>query len=519
MPDGISSPAKAKGSGSTLARIAASPRLAPAILAILVAWELLILPLAAGRTFFWYDELFTVHVSTLKPFSLIWKALYEGADGMTPPFHAILQVVRVLPLDPMVTLRIPSILGYLLTLCGVYWFTRKRLTGSASLVAVLLIALSPFRGYALEARCYALFVGLLAVAACFWQRIGEKPRFVPLFGVVLAMAVSCHHLAVASISIFGFAELVWSLLNRRVRWGVWIACVLAGAPFLISVPIAMHYREAFGTHFWSLPKWGTFLSTYQLYLGGEVNWALILSLLLVGGVLFALPGVLRRHRAREAEAGFSLPELALICAFAIYPAWLVLLAMAGRSGYVPRYGLPAMIGLALGVVYLLRPVWRHGHAVVLPGALLIFFLVRAGFEVSWVAEHDPRASTGYWAKLIEISRQEPNIPIVVTPSSLYLEADEYAPAELKSRLVNVVDSESSVRFTGTDTLDRSNQVLARFIPLHVVQLGSFQAGNPKFILFAGPAEFDWLTPYLKQHGVPLKPIVLNADLSLYIAGR
>src|SRR6202008_183209 len=89
----------------------------------------------ASRKLFWYDELLTFHVSSLQPFSLFWSALKAGVDGMPLGYYLLVRVARILPGDPHITLRLPSLLGYLITLLGVYWFARKRLPAFAGLAA------------------------------------------------------------------------------------------------------------------------------------------------------------------------------------------------------------------------------------------------------------------------------------------------------------------------------------------------------------------------------------------------
>ena len=143
--------------------IIASSRVSGILLLLLILWELGILALSSGRKLFWYDELITLHFSTLQPFSRFWQALVSGADGMPVGYYLIVRLVTPFSGDPHVLLRLPSILGYILTLLGVYWFARKRLPVTASMTAVLLVILSPFRGYAIEARSYSLLVGFLAI--------------------------------------------------------------------------------------------------------------------------------------------------------------------------------------------------------------------------------------------------------------------------------------------------------------------------------------------------------------------
>lgn len=180
-------------------------RSAIAMLAAIVLCDSAILFLRAGSKPLWYDELLTLHISALHPFSVLQKALYAGVDGMPAAYYATVQIARALPLDPHIAARLPSILGYVLTLLGVSWFTRKRLQPLVALTAVLLVSVSPFRTYSVEARSYSLLVGALAIAAMFWQRVGERRLFAPLFGLFLAFAVSLHYL-------------VWIRWIRRVRY-------------------------------------------------------------------------------------------------------------------------------------------------------------------------------------------------------------------------------------------------------------------------------------------------------------
>jgi hypothetical protein len=172
---------------------------------------------------------------------------------MPPSYYVMVRLSSLLQGDPLITLRLPSILGYLLTLLGVYWFVWKKLSISAGLTVVALITLSPFREYAVETRSYSLLVGFLAISAVLWQRIDEKRFMTPLFALFLTLAVSCHYLAVVTISAFGIAELAWTFLSRRIRWGVWAACLLATCPFFMSLPFLLRYRDMFGTNFWSKP--------------------------------------------------------------------------------------------------------------------------------------------------------------------------------------------------------------------------------------------------------------------------
>lgn len=492
-----------------------SPRFASALLVAVLIWEFSILLLEARSRLFWYDELLTFHVSNLHPFSLLWRALQAGVDGMPPSYYVLIQLARILPSDPHVTLRLPSILGYLLSLLGVYWFARKRLPVSAGLTTVFLITLSPFRGYAVEARSYAVLVGFLAISAVLWQRINEKRFMTPLLALFLTLAVSSHYLAVVALASFGIAELVWTLLSRRIRWGVWAACLLATCPFFMSLPSLLHYRAIFGQHFWARPDLSTAISTYEAYLGIAPIWAFVLILcfgLLVGDSLLRM---MRQCREGTHECEFGPPEIILVSSFLIYPALLVVLTKLLGSGYTPRYGWPAILGLVLGSVYLVRTIWLQSSSSYLLVALLIAFAVQGGRNFQTLYKEGSTRADKRWTTLAELSRSETSIPIVIGSPLKYLEAVEYAPPELRDRLVQVFDADIATRLVRSDTPEKTNRLLAQFIPLRVEDLALFQAAHQKFILYSG-SSFDWFTQYLVERRYHLRLLSQDGRNALYI---
>jgi len=382
---------------------------------------------------------------------------------------------------------------------------------------VLLIALSPFRAYAIEARSYALVTGLLAVAAATWQRVGEKRLFTLLYGVFLMLAVSCHHLAVVAIAPFAIAELARVLKTRQIRWRIWMANVAAAIPFLVSLPMLLHFAAGFSKNFWSKPTWSTALSTYSEYIGLQPTFLLALVLLL--GFLTA-EAVRRGWQASSASDKFQpqVQELVLLMGFLSYPALLVILTKILGSGYTPRYGWPAILGFALGVVYLFRVyTLPFVHLAV---ALLITFAVQTSHGLTTAARGAWITEDTRWTKLQRACHDEPAIPVVIGSGVTYLEAAHYAPADVQGRLSEVVDLDTAVRLTGADSVDRTDGLLARYIPLHVVDLASFEAAHGKFLLYSG-GRYEWLTNYLTQKGYRLRLLSSEAsgDFRIYLVNR
>jgi hypothetical protein len=406
---------------------------------------------------------------------------------------------------------------------GVYWFVGKRLSSYAGLTAVVLITLSPFRWYATEARCYALMVGFFAIAAVLWQRIDEKRFMTPLFAVFLTLAASCHPLAVVAISLFGFAELTWSILSRRIRWGVWAACVLATGPFLIGLPTLLRFRTLLGNHYWSRPDWSTLIVTYEHYLGFQYKITFLIVVFLAVSLGNSLWRSLRRPTGVTLDNDFSLSEIVLVTGFLLYPALMVILTKLLHSGYVARYAWLGILGLAIGAAYSVRTLWQRpasGH--ILLGALLVTFGLQAAHD--GLPSEFVSARTGSfmvderWTSLDALSRDLPGLPVVICNGVSFLEADEYAPPELRARLVQVVDFDAAFRLTGSDSLDRENRILSQFIPLRVEDSAPFLAAHEQFILHSGVI-LDWFARYLLERNYHLRLASADAWGFVYVAEK
>src|SRR5437762_418483 len=149
----------------------------------------------------------------------------------------------------------------------------------------------------------------------------------PLLTLSLALAVACHYYAVTALSVFGAAELAWSVVSRRVRWSVWTGCILASSPFFLTLPVLLHLREEFGADFWSLPRWSNMLGTYGLYTGFSFTVNLVLLALLGLVILGVIYAKLSKPSQASREDGFSAAEMALVGGFLFYPVFLVTLTI------------------------------------------------------------------------------------------------------------------------------------------------------------------------------------------------
>ena len=146
-------------------------------------------------------------------------------------------------------------------------------------------------------------------------------------------------------------------------------------------------------------------------------------------------------------------------------------------------------------MYLFRTIWLRSSSAYLLVALLTAFVLQDGHDLLMLYKAGSTRVDERWTRLAELSRSDRGIPVVIGSGIAYLEAAEYAPPELRDRLVQVVDPDLATRLVGSDTVDKTNRLLAQFIPLHVEDLAPFQATHQKFILYSGGA-YDWFTQYL-----------------------
>ena len=140
-------------------------------------------------------------------------------------------------------------------------------------------------------------------------------------------------------------------------------------------------------------------------------------------------------------------------------------------------------------------------------ALLVGFLYQSLRDL-YVLRNPAAAFDEKWAKLEALCRDEPAVPIMIGSGLRYLEARQYAPASLQSRLVHVANPELAVRFTGTDSADETNLRLSQFTPLELQQIAPFEAAHRRFILYSDGG--TCMRPWVKEQIVMVNSIFNGA---------
>jgi len=494
-------------------------RICGAFLAALLAVESVLLAAGARAKPFWYDELFTFYLASLRPFQALWEALRHGADPMTPVYLSLSWVAAGLPGDPLINFRLWSILGYLMALAGIYLLSSKRYGGLIGLLAALVVALSPFRSYGMEARPYALLAGLLAVAAASWQRTGQSRAAAAVFAVTMPLAATVHYYAVLGIGVMACAEGVYAAANRRARWRVWAVLGVSAALFAWMLPFARTARQVYGQTIWAKPDLSQFVRTYMTYLDLDINWAFAMMAV----ATLALPAwAAARWRAREQDGGFKPEEAWLALALLLYPAAGVASAMAAGAGYTPRYGWPAILGIALLAAFILGTINNRWLTLALAAALGLTFSAQVAKDLGkakgLVAARNPgKRSTP--AGLGRYLAQYPGLQLVVGDGMSYLEIYNSADSSLRNRMVQLTDRAEAMRLTGEATVDVANSKLSEYIGLRIEDRSRFLAVHKQFLLYGTGRNSEWVTRHLLEHGYHLMLLGGSAGASVYLASR
>jgi len=438
---------------------------------------------------------------------------------MTPVFMGLMFSAGALPADPHLGLRLLPILGYLLALFGVFLFVRRRYGGAAAIVAVLLICLSPFRSYSIEARPYAMLAGFLAMAAACWQRQGEAKAATPLLYLFFLLGVSIHYYGALAIVCFAGAEALYLVRERKVRWPVWILLMVSTGLVAALIPIAHKWQLMHGRFFWARPDLPTMLSTYSTYLAMDINMGIVL--LALASLIFPIHFLSNKPGDGGAGAGrrgFSAPEKALAYSFMLFPAALVLGAMVAGSGYTPRYGWPAILGIAFLAAVLFDSIKDRHVSVAISLAMVLAFGAQEakdlGKAIGVVAARNPTQSIDS-STLARIAKQYPEHPLVLADGHTYLEMAHYSSAPLKYRLTQLTNSEEALRITGTDSVETANIELSRFVPLNIQDGNRFLAKHRAFILQSSRSRREWLTRYLMDKGYKLRLLSEDGKDSIY----
>jgi 4-amino-4-deoxy-L-arabinose transferase-like glycosyltransferase len=365
---------------------------------------------------FWYDEAFTpVHVLHAS----LWATLRSVVHTEnTPPLWYVLAWAdsRVLGTGE-VALRLPSALAGIATV-PVAWAIGRELAGRrTAIVCAMLVAVNPlFVWYSQEARAYALFVLLSALAMlCFLRVLREPtPRRIAAFTVASALALLSHYFAVFLL----IGMVLWLLYEPRTRRA---ALPAAGALVVVGAALAplISAQGGHGTQWigrWPLSERLEAIPQYFLtgYSGAPLGHGveLLVALPILAGLALGCWRMTEPSRERP-----KLDRRAVLIALSIAVCGVLLpivLVAFGADYLAPRNLVAAMIPLTAVIAVLV--VWpgpsagsRAGLGVALAALIALAFLA-----ISIDVDLSPRLQRGNWRDLAKVLRHAPPDHVIST---------------------------------------------------------------------------------------------------------
>ena len=355
---------------------------------------------------FWYDEAFTpVHV--LHP--SLWATLRSVAHTEnTPPLWYVLAWADSRAFGTgEIALRWPSALAGIATV-PVAWAIGREMTGrrATAIAAAAFVAVNPlFVWYSQEARAYALFVLLAAVAMlCFLRALREPTTGrMAMFALSSSLALLSHYFAVFLL-VPMVLWLMWDRTRRRAALPAIGVLALVGMALLPLISAqGGHGTQWIGE--WALTSRLQAIPQYYLtgYSGAPLGHGieLLVALPILAGLGFGLWRVLERREERGA-----LIALAVAVSGVLIPIVLVAL---GADYLAPRNLVATMIPVtcAIAVIVTAR---RAGRT----GAALAALIVVAFGAISIDVDLSPRLQRGDWRGVARVLRGAGNDRVITT---------------------------------------------------------------------------------------------------------
>jgi hypothetical protein len=467
----------------------------------------------------WMDEVMASWLSQLPGLKSIWFALLHGTMSSPPVYFYVLKAIRFAGGNSNLALRLPSIAGGYLVGLAVFFVARRYLALPFAALAMVLSLETGIFVYATQVREYTLVTACFALAVLLWDTPSAKPFAawrVLSITLLLAGCVSLHFYGLLLVVAFACMELLWSLVNGRIRARLWLGICVAGGSVLAWYPLMRYImsftsKDASSPKFFAPPTIAHLLTAYGDVAFGGKGLSLYCALLMVMAALFfwakvtgwplladrvevkesrqPRPGNVAGERFEAEETGRSANYEIIVLATAAVPFIVFLFALVVTKTFNERYAIAGCIGFAMLTASLISYL-RVGAAI--SCALLAGSVVLLAMAPKHATPADP-----YGAQ--SLARTGDSDPIVVGEGLVFLELEAGGSPDLRSRLVYLTTPPSEVNpdTTNDGLVKRWHQ----FRPdLNIQDPGAFLRSHSHFYLLHTSESADVITPWLMRAG-------------------
>ena len=377
--------------------------------------------IAAHRPY-WFDEIFVVRIARLPSITTLWTALGHAADTMPPGYHLVMRFWCKLFGYGEVAVRLPSALAMIAGLLIVFDCARRLTDSLHGLIAFALLTCSLLPYYGYEARPYAFFFMLSALAFWIWTCTPRDSKWSAFwFGAVLGLAVTMHYYAVLNIVPYLLWEITRWKPGKRPSPKLVAGVIGVAVVYAALSPLAMSFSRGFSHGFWAHPSLYALREIFpELFPDGLFLFAMAM----IWAALTRMPG--RGTTAPEMQ-----PAEALGWFFLSIPLAGFVLAELRTNAFLPRYFIGALPGIAVAVACWL---WRYSrNAQRLSMGILLLLAAWGAVTQAMTVRHpgtiDPfgqQTALKHYLKLEEALHSDGKRYILLNNPMLHMEASHYS---------------------------------------------------------------------------------------------
>jgi hypothetical protein len=459
----------------------------------------------AYRKLFWFDELFTVHLSRLPDLKSLWRALMTGVDFNPPLFYLLTRFSEYILGEGHIGTRLPEIVGCWIFCICLFRFISLRLSILSASVSMLFPLVTGAYYYAYEARAHGIVLGFCGIALISWQAVADRGThrgwWLFALGGSLACALLTHSYAFLIFAPIVFGELSRTASSKRLDWQVWITIAASSAGILASIPL-VHQAV-------SVVQPIAFFSPTPLKLIMVYKNLLMPAFAVLVGWLILMCLFREKSEGVRHERGLRGYEIVAFSAFVAIPMFEYAASKFTGAPFLTRYSLSAVAGFAglLGVTVGRKPAVAIGTVVLLIGQIGVAFFVFATGSVLGEPSSNYAISTRIheFGEQYEWMGEEKTLPILLLDDFDSLPTAYYAPSSVSSQLVYAVWGKQDVNGGGLALL----RACCKAEPA-VIDITDFLESHDSFLVYSTPGSTYRLL-YFSKGGATLKVRKRTAD--------
>lgn len=373
----------------------------------------------ASHRVFWFDELFTLHIARLPQWSTIWRALGNGVDALPPTYYMLVRVFDSVFGPGDVAARLPSTIAMVIGLLVIFDCARRLTDGWHGLIALSVATCSflPYYGY--EARSYAIYFLLAALAFWVWTYEGtNQRRQALLFGAVFFAGVCFHYYFAMGLVPFALWELLRWKPGQRPSSKLLAGIAGSVLPVLLLSPLILSFSRKFAGGYWNRPSFLELRAIFsQLFPDGLFLLALIAIWIVLAGT----------DEKKEVAAEPMPSHEAIGWLFLTIPLAAFLVAEIKTNAFYSRYFIGVLPGVAVAFAILVWRNFRRASQVSL-GILVLLATWGVGQQLT-VARHPDKVEATGIRPFLQVEGAlhiEGKRYFVFSGPLLFLEAQQYS---------------------------------------------------------------------------------------------